>query len=172
MTDVKESSSKENEIIEEFPYPKLIKLFDFYFPKTEGHEKIDWRKILRIWSRWAPWITVVLLILISCFTLQENTVAFFAVFSLFGCILNFAYYLVLAVFAKLVKRSPRVLLALTPRVPLAVILMLCIMQLLFGSENRGRSDASKRDNKATEASSHPNRDKKPDSSPNNAARKP
>lgn len=131
MTDAKESvNGKENEIYEEFPYPKLIKLFDFYFPKTPEHEKINWRKILRVWAKWAPWLAILLMILPCCIIPRESNVGPFAFVALVGSFLNFVYYLVLACFAKLIKRSPQVLLALTPRVPFICFVILSVCQLV------------------------------------------
>lgn len=131
MTDSKEVLKDEETEIPEFPYPKLIKLFDYYFPKTKGHKKINWGRILQVWALWAPWITVLLLILICCFMGQDHVMSGFAFVAFVGSFLNFVYYLVLAIFAKLVKRSPRVLLALTPRFPFVFLVALSLLQLLY-----------------------------------------
>ncbi len=145
MANEKESSnSEEMEIYEEFPYPKLIKLFDFYFPKTKGHEKINWRRMLKVWAKWAPWIAIFLMILIVFFIRQDNVVAYFAFVALIVSFVNFAYFLVLAGIAKLVKRSPRILLALTPRAAIICVFLLSIGQLLhYFSQDKSLKDDKK-----------------------------
>ena len=120
-----------------FPTPKLIKLFDLYFPKTKGHQEINWRKILQAWAKWAPWITILLLILICSISVYGNEgIGPFAFIAFVGSFLNFVYYLVLVCFAKLVKRSPQVLFALMPRVPLVCFVILSVYCQLASISDR------------------------------------
>jgi hypothetical protein len=145
MTESKEPLKIENgEVYEEFPFPKLIKSFDFFFPKQKGYKSIDWRKKLKIWSLWAPWVTIASLFVILCFIgmndpdMRGQKVVWIAFFLLFLSFVKALYHFGVAIVAKCLKRSPVVALSLAPVTALWSVGILCVLQimqiLLFGGE--------------------------------------
>lgn len=137
-------------ILEVFPYPNWIKLFNYFFPKTEKHKPIDWRKRIKTWASWAPWLTIALFIVILFIAYgrgEFDGISIFAGVLLIPCSIRFVYLLCLAVFAKCLKRSPTSALCLMPVPPLFSVGLLCVV-LFFdwissdGSEGKS-SDRSK-----------------------------
>lgn len=155
MTESKETLKNENEEIDgEFPFPKLIKLFDFFFPKQKGYKPIDWRGKLKIWALWSPWLTLTLLIVILCFLvgndpfIDESKVGVVAGLCLIGSLIKSLYYFGVAIVAKCLKRSPVVALSLAPVTALWSVGLLCTLQiiqfLLFGGGESAKKDAGEK----------------------------
>lgn len=151
MTELKEPLKIENEeIYEEFPFPKLIKTFDFFFPKQKGYKPIDWRRKLKIWSLWAPWLTIVLLIVILVFIGENDRdkpgqkVMWIACFLLIVSTIKALYYFGVAIVAKCLKRSPVVALSLAPVTALWSVGLLCILQIIL-SLPVGGGESTKKD---------------------------
>ncbi len=121
-------------ILEVFPYPKWVQLFNYFFPKTEGYKNINWRKHLKTWSRWAPWMTIVLLLgmLVFCASVPFEGLGVISLILFVPCFLRFIYLLVLALIAKCLRRSPITALSLTPLPALCALIILNVA-LLFCS---------------------------------------
>ncbi|MBX9744374.1 MAG: hypothetical protein K2X08_04090 [Chlamydiales bacterium] len=149
MTESNEIFDEEDKmILEVFPYPKWVQLFNYFFPRTEGYKSINWRKHLKTWSRWAPWLTIFLLIGILFFGAATGLIGF-ATFSLIlfvPCFLRFVYLLVLALIAKCLRRSPITALSLMPFPALCALIILMFSFLIYSifADDSGASEKQKK----------------------------
>jgi len=111
-----ENTSKEKQ--GDFPYPKLIRTINYFFPKEEGARDVLTIKNLKKFSRYAPFLALGITALLLCLLIRDlnivmNTKAcpVFAIciFWDFGGFLlsftTFLYWLGAATVAKLAKRS-------------------------------------------------------------------
>lgn len=148
MTEKTEFFDEEEKMfLEVFPYPKWVRLFNYFFPKTEGYKSINWRKHLKTWSRWAPWLTMFLLLGILVFSaIVREGLGLFAAILFIPCFLRFLYLLVLALIAKCLRRSPITPLSLMPLPPLCAVGILSIC-FLFCSIFADGSDSSEKQKK-------------------------
>lgn len=121
-------------ILEVFPYPKWVQLLNYFFPKTEGYKSINWRKHLKTWSRWAPWLAIFLLLgmLVFCVTVPFEGLGVISLILFVLCFFRFIYLLILAFIAKCLRRSPITALILTP-LPALCALIILNFALLFCS---------------------------------------
>jgi len=155
MTESKENLNGEKvEVYEEFPFPKFIKTFDFFFPRQKGYKPIDWRRKLRIWALWAPWVTIISLFIILCIVglndpdVPGMKVTWIGLFLLLVSTLKAIYYFGVAIIAKFLKRSPIVPLSLAPLAALYSLGILCalliIQCLVFDGKEPIKKDTVKR----------------------------
>jgi hypothetical protein len=128
---------------EAFPYPKLIQTFNYFFPKEKGAPDIFTMENLKKFSRYAPYLTLGLLVIIFASFIRDMIVGekiqstrygfyFFADGMVFiGVLLEYLYWLGASLFAKIVKRSPAIPLVMSFFNPLRAFGWLCIIHF-FG----------------------------------------
>jgi len=140
------STTDENSFTyEPFPFPKLIRFFNFFFPKKAGAKEVLTMENLRRFAPYSPFLAIGLLFLmfvmipVDSIYIKDRSIAdclsALDCIGLFLGLLGFAKWLILALFAKVVKRSPSVALAMTSLVPLwafGLLSLIHLLGLLFG----------------------------------------
>jgi hypothetical protein len=126
---------------ESFPYPKIIQVFNYFFPKKKGAPDLFTMENLRKFSRYAPYLGIGIpsLVFASCFLdaymmnrgqpipLQYELYSVFDVLFLIITLIQYFWYLGGALIVKCVRRSPIVPLALSFFSPLKSLMILGII---------------------------------------------
>jgi len=123
---------------EEFPFPKLVRLFDFFFPKEKGSKDIFTMANLRKFGPRAPILGLVIMIGLAAWILcdavkAESIGSHSRLFSgivtmifLVMAIVKYLWWLAIAVLSKIARRSPVTCLAMTAVGPLEALAISCI----------------------------------------------
>lgn len=126
----------------EFPFPKLVKTFDFFFPKEKHSKDIFTMENLRRFGPKAPILGLAVLIglfswcIIDAMKLEaenSNSTAaclWFGTVALIFAIAKYLWWLVVAVFSKIAGRSPTVCLAMTASGPLQALAISCAVHFI------------------------------------------
>lgn len=127
---------------EEFPFPNLVKMFDFFFPKEKHSKDIFTMENLRKFGPKAPILGLIVLLWIFLWVFfdglkmqstHSNSAAICgvigAVVFIFG-IAKYLWWLVMAVVSKIARRSPVVCLAMTASGPLQALAISCIAHFI------------------------------------------
>lgn len=139
-----EKNTKREEVsLEEhaFPFPKLIQTFDYFFPKEKGAPNIFTMETLKKFSRYAPYLTLVIFIIIiasffrdALLTDGDDKIKYYMLgFFDLGCLLisffGYLWWIGSAILAKMVKRSPTIPLVMSFYDPLRLFGILCVIHI-------------------------------------------
>jgi hypothetical protein len=123
-----------------FPFPKLIQLFDYFFPKKPGAKELLTMENLKRFAPYAPFLALGLMFLMfvwiaidKIYISNETLAIWLSSFVGMGLVMSFLgllKWLGLALIAKGVRRSPSVALAMTIVVALRAIVLLSLIHLL------------------------------------------
>lgn len=143
MTDKNSKIGNSETLLPEvFPYPKLIQTFNYFFPKDKGAPDIFTMENLKKISRYAPFLTLGILALITVswfrdgfavereksvrfgFCMVADSVSFLIIF------IQYLWWLGASLLAKIVKRSPVIPLFMSFFDPLRAFGVLCFIHFL------------------------------------------
>lgn len=151
MIDQNPKNKKPEEyLFEVFPYPRIIQLFNYFFPQKRGTRNIFTMENLRKFSRFAPYLTIVILIVIflsfmrSGFILQHAEEAkkthlqfrgflyiiLDGVFFIF-VLIQYLWWLGVSLFTRLLKRSPAFPLVISFIKPIQAFGVLCLIHFFI-----------------------------------------
>jgi hypothetical protein len=126
---------------EVFPYPKLIQTFNYFFPKEKGAPDIFTMENLRKFSRFAPYLALIILALMFALWIKDvyvlgtnkNPPVKYTVYIFFDsafvllCPIMYLWWMGASLFAKLVKRSPAIPLVMSFVDPLRAFGFICLI---------------------------------------------
>lgn len=137
---MKEEKTEDTDI-EEFPFPKILRTFNYFFPKEKGAPDLFTIENLRRFYKFAPLVSVVVFLLIFAFWLRdclmsEGRSLIFVFCTLIDSVIfiiafiHYLWWLGASLLAKLVRRSPMVPLWMSFFDPFRIFLGLCFIQFL------------------------------------------
>jgi len=125
---------------EEFPFPKLVKTFDFFFPKEKHSKNFFTMENLRKFGPKAPFLGLIILMgvfswaVVDSMDYANSGITAFCMLAGVAAVIfataKYLFWLVLAAFSKIARRSPVVCLAMTASGPLQALAISCIVHFI------------------------------------------